>query len=76
MRKSFNIGDISVLEGELSHKKEGKEIECKKVKLSCSIDAIQFPETISKIVLSRVTMLNNNEGIFIGDDILKIAEKR
>lgn len=55
-----------MFEGELIHKDKGKEFSKKKVKLSCSQEVIQFPETISKIVLSRVTMLTQEEGLFTG----------
>ena len=45
------------------------------MKLSCENDTIQFPENIGKLILERVVMLSESEGIFTGDDILKIKER-
>ena len=46
------------------------------MKLSCCSEAVQSPDTVGKLLLSRVVMLTNFEGLFVNDDIIKIAEKR
>jgi hypothetical protein len=76
VRKSFNIADISVFEGELASRDQGRELSRRRVKLSCSSDTIEFPEGISRILLKRVIMLTEGEGLFISDDIIKLAEKK
>lgn len=75
VKKSYQIGDICVLEGDLVTYRTGKEERKGRVKLSCTFETIQYPEGISSLVLSRVVFLSEEEGVFTGTDILRIVEK-
>lgn len=56
-------------------RKGGKEERRKKMSISCAVETVSLPESIAKIILSRVTLLSEEEGVFVGEDVVRIVEK-
>jgi hypothetical protein len=75
VKKGYTIGGICLFEGEIISRKDGREERRKKMSVSCSIDAVSFPESIAKVILSRVSFISDEEGVFVGEDIVRVLEK-
>lgn len=75
VKKGYTIGGICLFEGEIVLRENGREQRRRKMSVSCGVDAVSFPESIAKIILSKVTFISEEEAVFLGEDIIRVIEK-